>query len=123
MLTFRVTGSFAKTNKFLKTMPSLKERRMKIMEKYARQGIEALKANTPVDTGKTRASWSYSVFEDRVIFSNDNTSNGIPIVLFIQYGHANRRGGYISGIDFINPGLRSIFDKLSQECWKEVVDA
>ena len=32
------------------------------LDKYGRQGVEALRANTPVDTGKTAASW-----EDKIV--------------------------------------------------------
>jgi hypothetical protein len=44
-----------------------------------------------------------------------------PVAILIQYGHATRNGGYVQGIDFINPALRPLFDKIAREVWREVI--
>ena len=96
-----------------------------IMEKYGREGVAALSANTPIDTGETASSWSYEIVQNgqsiSLVFSNSSTTKtGIPIAILLQYGHGNGRGGYIRGRDFINPSVQPVFDKLLDEAWKEV---
>lgn len=95
------------------------------MEKYGREGVAALSAATPIDTGETASSWTFEVVQEgdgiSLVFNNSNTTvTGIPIVVLLQYGHGNGRGGYVQGRDFINPAIQPIFDKLAEEAWREV---
>lgn len=55
-----------------------------------------------------------------VHFTNDNFNKGVPIAIILQYGHATRNGGYVQGIDYINPALQSVFEEMANEAWKEV---
>ena len=103
----------------------LKRDYVKVLDRYAKSGLEALKANTPVDTGKTRDSWYYEIIQDKqgikIVWKNSNvTSYGTPIVLFIRYGHYTKSGTFIQGIDFINPALKPIFSKIADNIWMEV---
>jgi hypothetical protein len=95
-----------------------------ILNEYGRKGVEALKAATPRDTGLTAESWYYEIQRGegliRLSFNNSNTNQGIPIAILIQYGHATRNGGFVEGIDYINPALRPVFDELAEKLWKEV---
>ena len=95
-----------------------------ILNEYGRKGVEALKAATPRDTGLTADSWYYEIQRGegliRLSFNNSNTNQGIPIAILIQYGHATRNGGFVEGIDYINPALRPVFDELAEKLWKEV---
>ena len=80
---------------------------------------------TPVDTGKTAASWRYQITNNKnelkIEWLNDSTTkDGIPIVVLIQYGHGTGNGGYVVGRDFINPAIQPIFDKIADALWKEV---
>ena len=43
--------------------------------------------------------------------------------MLLEYGHGTRNGGYIEGIDFVNPALRPIFDKMAGDAWEEVTKA
>lgn len=45
-----------------------------------------------------------------------------PLVILLQYGHGTNNGGYVEGIDFINPAIKPIFEKLANEAWKEVIE-
>lgn len=93
--------------------------------KYGKLGVDALASNTPVDTGKTASSWGY-VFENTkngfsITWTNNNTtSNGTPIIVFIQYGHTLPGGGYVQGVDVVNPAMKPIFENLAKELWLEV---
>lgn len=122
MIQVRVKGSYSKTRKFLQNGKDLKVE--KILRKYAEQGVTALSKATPVDTGKTASSWDYSIESTKngvyIYWNNSNINHGVKIALLIQYGHATRNGGWVQGIDYINPALRPIMDKIADEAWKEV---
>lgn len=116
-------GDLSKTDKFLKRASSNKDYK-KILEKYAIKGQYALQSATPKDSGKTSSSWSYNIVTtDKGIsieWHNSNINKGVNIAIILQYGHGTRRGGYVSGRDYINPALRPIFDSLANDAWKEV---
>lgn len=116
-------GNFSNTDKFLERCKNLFK--LGVLDKYGREGVAALSMATPVDTGKTAASWRYRITSDKNSISiewlNDSeTKDGIPIVVLIQYGHGTGNGGYVKGNDFINPTIKPIFDKISDALWKEV---
>lgn len=124
MIKLSCRGNYNKTEKFLKECKDTNELRS-IMEKYGREGVAALSANTPVDTGETATSWAFEIVQEAdgisLIFTNNSmTKTGIPIAILLQYGHGNGRGGYVRGRDFINPAVQPIFDRLADEAWKEV---
>lgn len=124
MIKIRCRGNYNKTEKFLKESKDIHEIRQ-IMEKYGREGVAALSAATPIDTGLTASSWFFEVVQEgdglSLVFNNNNTTKtGIPIAILLQYGHGNGRGGYVRGRDFINPAIQPIFDRLAQEAWREV---
>lgn len=91
---------------------------------YAERGVAALSRATPVDTGKTAKSWGYEIVEEngklKIIWTNSNINHYIPIAIIIQYGHATRNGGWVEGVDYINPALKPIFEQIRDEVWKEV---
>lgn len=122
MITIKQTGDFSKTTKFLTKLQALNFKQ--ILDRYGEQGVLALEANTPKDTGFTAGSWSYLISSTNNSFSiawnNSNIVDGIPIVILLQYGHGTRNGGYVEGRDFINPTIKPIFDTLAEEIWKEV---
>ena len=126
MIKLRCRGNYNKTEKFLKECKDTNELRQ-VMEKYGREGVAALSANTPVDSGETATSWDFEIIQDgdgiSLVFTNNSmTKTGIPIAILLQYGHGNGRGGYVIGRDFINPAVQPIFDRLADEAWKEVTE-
>lgn len=124
MVTFGQKGDFKKTEQMLKR--ASEKRYLKILSKYGSQGVSALSAATPKDTGLTAASWSYEIANDSngvsVNFINNHVEKGYAnIALMLQFGHGTRNGGYVQGRDYINPAIRPIFDKMAKEAWKEVI--
>lgn len=115
-------GSFKKTEKLLKKTFGRKYR--SILEKYGLKGVEALSAATPIESGETASSWDYEIVQEgssiSVVWKNYNINKGINIAVILQYGHGTRNGGYVIGIDYINPALRPIFEELADAAWKEV---
>jgi hypothetical protein len=35
-------------------------------------------------------------------------------------GHATKNGGWVEGIDYINPTLQPIFNEMALAAWKEI---
>lgn len=122
MINIRQKGDFKNLSSFLK---KTKEKlNLGLLDKYGREGVAALQAATPKDTGKTSESWYYKIERKNgsvsLTFHNSNQNKGVPIAIILQYGHATGNGGYVEGVDYINPALRPIFDKIAEEAWKEV---
>ena len=55
-----------------------------------------------------------------IYWTNSNVNDGVNIALILQYGHGTGTGGYVQGIDYVNPAIRPIFDSMANEVWKEV---
>lgn len=123
MITFVHKGNFKKTEDFLKHADTKGIK--SILSSYGQMGVEALAAATPKRSGKTAASWTYTIEESKgsvsIVWSNTNVNNGVNIAVLIQYGHGTRNGGYVKGIDYINPAMRPVFEKIADGAWKEVV--
>lgn len=116
------SGDFSKTLKFLNHLQH--KDYLNILAEYGRRGVEILRAATPVNTGKTADSWYYEIENGRdkttISWCNRNVNEGVVIAAIIQYGHGTGWGTYVSGIDYINPAMKPVFDELANECWKEV---
>ena len=119
-----IDGDFHKTNSFLKKIG--KKTNSLSLDEWGKMGVDALSSATPVDTGKTASSWSYSIEKTekgyRLNWNNSNVNDGVNIALIIQYGHVARNGVYVIGRDYINPALQPVFDKIEETAWREVKD-
>lgn len=120
------TGDFKNTEKFLDKM-SRNDYIFSILQRHALEGMLALRSATPVDSGLTADSWEAKVSETPTGYSiewhNRHVVSGVPVVILLQYGHGTGTGGYVEGIDFINPAIRPIFDSISKNVWKVVTSA
>ena len=122
MATFRQKGDFKTLTSYLMKTKEVFD--ISILDRYGDEGVAALSEATPKDTGLTAASWRYKIVQGKgavtISFENTNFQNGVPIAIILQYGHATRNGGYVQGIDYINPALRPIFEKIAEAAWEEV---
>jgi len=124
VITFNHKGSFKNTEKLLKD--NKREKRIrKILDKYGERGVRALAEATPKDTGKTAASWGYTIEAEshgvsKIVFTNSNVNKYVNIAIILQYGHATGTGGYVAGRDYINPAIQPVFDDMAASAWKEV---
>lgn len=122
MIEFSMKGSFDKTFAFLKRNRKLN---IRDFEKFGQMGVLALKEATPKDSGLTADSWYYEITNSNgklaIQWLNSNVvDNWCNVAVILQYGHATGTGGYVEGIDYINPALRPIFDQIAKHAWKEV---
>lgn len=122
MIDVRQKGDFKKLSSFLEKSKEVLN--LGILDKYGREGVAALQAATPKDTGETSLAWSYKINRNdagvSLEFHNSHFNKGVPIAIILQYGHATGNGGYVKGVDYINPALQPIFNELAEKAWREV---
>ena len=125
MITFESKGDFKNTERFLKKMKSFDF--SKSLKNVAQEGVRALAAATPVDSGLAADSWGYRIERSKssfqIIWTNNDIESGFPVALMLQYGHGTGTGGYVQGRDYINPAMRPIFDRIISDLWTEVTSA
>lgn len=124
-VSFKQKGDFNNTYKFLNNAVDVLKH--VDLDQYGRMGVDALSSATPKDTGLASKSWYYNIFRSKesvsINFYNSDIENGAPVAILIQYGHATKNGGWVSGIDYINPALRPIFNEIAEKVWKEVISS
>lgn len=118
-------GDFERTIRFLTKMK--RGDYMDRIKECCERGVVALSRATPVETGKTAESWSYEIrttFDGLVVYwTNANVINGFNVSVGLQYGHGTGTGGYVRGLDYINPAMRPVFEEIANDIWQEVVSA
>jgi len=122
MITITQKGSFNRTERYLQR---LKRAELdQVLNKYGNLGMVALSNATPVESGETARSWSYSIVAKPGYYSirwhNSHIEDGVPIAVILQYGHGTGTGGYVQGRDYIMPAMRPIFEQIAEEAWREV---
>lgn len=124
MITVSSPGSFKRTSDFLSKMSKMDLNIL--LNKYGQVGVDALARATPVDSGLTANKWAYTIEttnrKPSIVWRNTNVNDGVPVAIILQYGHGTGTGGYVHGIDYINPAIRPIFDQIAAEVWKQVTN-
>lgn len=127
MIHTKVSGDFKDTTKFLEFMESGKLYEESVLNRYGYDGVNALSSATPRDTGETAESWGFQIGHSNGIYAvswyNTNIEDGCNVAVFIQYGHGTGTGGYVPGIDYINPAIRPVFDRAVNDIWRRVTNA
>ena len=115
-------GSFKNTEGFFKR--ALRRDYMSILNRYGQEGVELLKAATPVRSGITAESWGYEIEQGNgqvaISWTNHNENQGANIAVLIIYGHGLANGGYVQGNNFVDPALQPLMQKMADQVWKEV---
>ena len=122
MISFRQKGNFSTLDRYFEKVREAAK--LGVLDKYGRAGVAALSSATPVETGKTASSWYYEIKRQNgsvsIVFNNSNINEGVPIAIILQYGHSTGNGGWVQGIDYINPAIQPIFTEMANEAWREV---
>lgn len=122
MITFSQKGDFSKLSSYLERVKNV----IKIgnLDRFGREGVSALSSATPRDSGETKNSWYYKINREKdsvsITFHNSHVNKGVNIAIILQYGHGTRNGGYVQGVDYINPAIKPIFERIAEDAWKEV---
>lgn len=125
LVSFTVTGSTKRTESFLKKMSS--GGLYNSLDSSAREGVSALVAGTPVESGLAADSWGYEIEHSgssvTIKWTNRDIENGFPVAIMLQFGHGTGTGGYVQGQDYINPAMKPVFDRIANQVWKAVTSA
>jgi len=115
-------GTLSKTIKYLQWVHKYSP--VAILEKYGKLGVDALQAMTPQDTGLTSNSWYYVIEKEgddiTLTWCNSNVNDGCNVAILLQFGHGTKSGTYVSGLDYINPALKPIFENIYSNICQEV---
>lgn len=116
-------GNFKKTESLLEKIRNRNP--MVVLNKLGQLGVDVLTAATPKDTGLTASSWYYEIQKTKKGYDlqwlNSNVVEGYNVALLIQYGHGTGGGGYVAGIDYINPVMDDLFKAAQIDIRKEVL--
>lgn len=127
MLSVSQGGSTKKTDAFLKSMTKLPASIVSAMHLIGKQGVQALSVATPVNSGLAAHSWDYRVGQKDgkifLIFTNRDIEGKFHVAIMLQYGYGTGTGGYVKGVDYINPAIKPIFDQIRDNVWKVVTSA
>lgn len=115
-------GSFDRTREKVRRMSTGEI--FRVLSPYGAQGVAALSAATPRDSGETAGAWSFTITQNGgypgIKWSNSHRENGFAVAIGLQYGHGTGTGGYVQGIDYINPAIQPIFQKMLDAIRKEL---
>lgn len=122
---FTHSGDFSKLEKFLHAVQ--RDDFFSDLARYGQEGVNALAANTPKDSGLTAASWGYEIEGSgdsyKITWTNTNRNGNVNIAIIRQYGHGTGTGGWVQGIDYINPATKSVMTSIVDNVWKKVQSA
>lgn len=120
---WKTRGSYRRTQKAMQSLSTMSDTEA-ILHRYGKLGVQYLREATPKRTGATANAWSYKIEQGRgtykLVFENSNTNKGVNIAVILQYGHGTRNGGYVQGIDYINPASQRVFEQMVRDLWAEV---
>ena len=122
MIVIKKEGNYKKANSYMEKLLEIVH--LGILDKYGKKGVEALRAATPKETGKTADSWTYEIehtsTKATITWLNTNTNRGYNIAILIQYGHGTGTGAYVKGVDYVNPAMKAIFEQIANEVCEEI---
>lgn len=119
------SGDFKKISKQLDKLSKFDAKAL--LNKYGDIGCDYLSDETPFDTGLTSELWDFEVIkykqgQEVINWFNDNEVNGFNVALGLEYGYGTRQGGFVPGVDYINPALKAVCEEFIDELWEEVTD-
>jgi hypothetical protein len=122
MISVSSSGSFKNVEAFLRRASRVDIK--SILDSCGKEGVRALEQATPVESGLAARSWYYTTSVRngvyRISWNNSDVESGFPVAIMLQYGYATGTGGYVQGVDYINPAMKPIFDKIASKVWKAV---
>ena len=125
MIVVEAKGNFKRLDAFLNKMS--RGDLFKELDKFGREGVNALASATPIDSGMTASAWNYEIRNSggswTISWSNSHIVDGVPIAIILRYGHGTGTGGYVQGRDYINPAIQPVMDRIAENVWKAVTSA
>ena len=88
MIRFKHRGNFANTEKFFTKAKKIDQ--TQLLARYGLEGVHALAAATPIETGGTANAWGYEIVSGNgtvsIFWTNANVNDGVNIAVILQYG-------------------------------------
>lgn len=124
-LRVKLKGDYDKTKDWLRNLEKMKF--TSLLEDYGQKGVDALSAATPRRTGITATSWSYEIVKYKtagwqLIWKNSNINKNVNIAIILDHGHGTGTGGYVQGLNYIDPALTPVIEELGQKIGEEIVN-
>lgn len=117
-----VNGDWNDTFKYLENLKRI--RFENLLNDIGQRGVETLRANTPIETGRASSNWGYEVKHNSngltIEWHNYDIEGGYNVVLLVEYGHGLRQGGYVAPHPFINASMQPIFQSFADDILEEV---
>lgn len=117
-------GNWEKTIRWLKGLTDIDTRFDDALVKAGQAGVKALQEATPKNTGLASSAWFFDIkkgpLSSTIEWHNADIEGGYNVALLVQYGHGTGTGGYVKGLDYINPALSPIFKSFADDVIKEV---
>ena len=122
-VTMTSSGSFKNTTNWLLKVSGSQTNA--ILTRIGQAGVAALSRGTPRRTGATASGWAFKINKtssgsEVIFYNNAHPETSVNVAKLIQYGHGTRNGGYVPGIDYINPALKSVFATGIDQLFREV---
>lgn len=117
-------GNWEKTIRWLKKMTNIETKFDSALVSAGEAGVKALQEATPKRTGLASSAWFFTIkkgpLSSTIEWHNADIEDGYNVALLIQLGHATGSGGYVKGLDYINPALKPVFEAFGEQVLKEV---
>ena len=80
-----------------------------------------------MESGLAAGSWDYKIERNgaslTITWLNNDVESGFPVAVMLQYGYSTGTGGYVDGVDYINPAMRPVFDRIEEAVRKAVTSS
>lgn len=122
-VTFESKGDFEGALDFLKTIST--EPPKSTLNSMGEEGVRALSANTPRDTGATANGWKYKVeargpLSELSWYNSAHPNLRVNMAVLIENGHGTRNGGYVPPRPYINRSMDPLFKNAGDRLFKEM---
>lgn len=123
-ISFDNKGGFDNVTKWLNRTSNARPSRS--IESIQRDGIDALKMNTPTDTGETSQGWKsdakITTKGVEISWTNDaHPESEVNVAKLIELGHGTRTGGYVEPQPFIKQAMDPVFKDAGDKVVKEMI--
>lgn len=114
------------------------ENTMKLLNKYGKLDattalkaigdttIEELAAVSPVRTGEYKASWGYTISNEKgkqvLGIINPSHPEVSDLSTKLEYGHVTQNGKFVDGHHFIKPTMDKVYSEIKDDLFGEVLD-
>jgi len=127
----KIKGDFRKSLEVLNKYYRIDGRRN--LTRASERLVDALRDNTPVDSGETKDSWGYKVRigdNGNLVSEITNSAHAdeiagraAPVPMLLEYGHGTGTGGYVPPTHFVSRTMDDMHDETINDIKAVIKDA